>query len=145
MRLDPRFRNAVYSTFFLLFVTGAAWVAADQLKDAPTAGEIWQLTAAYLLMTHGGGAMATLILLGVLIPVHIQRGWRGRRNRVAGAAMLACNALLVVTAFGLYYAGSEALRPWLSRIHIIIGFSLPVLWAVHVVAGRRALPGDRRT
>jgi hypothetical protein len=145
VRLDPRFRNAVYLTFFLLFVTGAAWVAADQLKDAPTAGEIWQLTAAYLLMTHGGGAMATLILLGVLIPVHIQRGWRGRRNRVAGAAMLACNALLVVTAFGLYYAGSEALRPWLSRIHIIIGFSLPVLWAVHVVAGRRALPGDRRT
>jgi hypothetical protein len=136
LRLDPVLRYAAYAAFSVLFVTGAAWLFTDQLKDAPS-GEAWQLAGSYLLMIHGGGAMLTLLLLGALFPLHVQRGWRGRCNRLAGSAMLTCNAILILTAFGLYYAGAELLRPWLSSLHTVVGLGLPLIWAFHVVVGRR--------
>ena len=38
--------------------------------------------------------------------------------------MVAFNAVLIVTAFGLYYLGSETVRPWMSWIHIAAGISV---------------------
>jgi hypothetical protein len=108
------------------------------MKDAPSTGEAWQFAGAYLLMIHGGVAMVTLMLLGALVPLHMQRGWRSRRNRLTGAAMLTCNAVLILTSFGLYYAGSELLRPWLSNIHIGFGVCLPFLFFLHVIVGRHS-------
>ena len=137
MRLEPSFRYALYAAFAVLFVTGAGWLLADQLKEAAN-GEGWQIAAAYLLMIHGGAAMATLLLLGALFPLHIRRGWRARRNRIAGTAMVTCNAALILTAFGLYYFGSETLRPWASGVHIGVGIILPVLLLVHILVGRRS-------
>jgi hypothetical protein len=138
LRLDPRFRVALYAAFFVLFVTGAGWLLTDQMKDLPNTGEAWQFAGAYLLMIHGGVAMITLMLLGALAPLHMQRGWRAGRNRLAGAAMLTCNAVLILTSFGLYYAGSELLRPWMSNIHTGFGLCLPFLFFVHVAVGRRS-------
>jgi hypothetical protein len=137
LRLDRRFRCALYAAFAVLFGTGSGWLLADRMKDASSTGEAWQMTVAYLLTIHGGVAMATLIMLGALIPLHMQRNWRGWRNRVTGTAMLTCNAVLIVTSFGLYYAGSEVLRPCISNIHTGFGLSLPVLFLVHVITGRR--------
>jgi len=94
---------------------------------------------AYLLMVHGGAAMVTLLLLGALIPVHLLRAWRSRRNRVSGLIMATLNAALIVTAFGLYYLGSETLRPWMSLTHIAAGFSLSLLFPIHIFLGRREL------
>jgi len=88
-------------------------------------------------MLHGGVAMATLMLLGALFPLHMQRSWRSGRNRLTAAAMVAFNAALVVTSFGLYYAGSETIRPWMSDMHTGLGLLLPVLVLVHVTVGRR--------
>jgi hypothetical protein len=139
LRLDPRFRFVLYGAFAVLLVTGAAWLAADQLKDSPS-GELWQQTAAYLLMLHGGAAMVALMFLGALFPVHIRLGWRSGRNRLTGPAMVAFNALLIATAFGLYYFGAETLRPWMSTIHIGVGFALPALFIAHVLLGRRSSP-----
>jgi hypothetical protein len=138
LRLDPRFRFALYAAFSVLFATGAGWLLTDQLKDLSHTGEAWQTAAANLLMLHGGAAMVTLMLLGALVPLHMQRAWRRRRNRMTGPAMLSCNAVLIATAFGLYYAGSEVLRPWMSNIHIGLGLGLPVLFVVHVLVGRRS-------
>jgi hypothetical protein len=81
--------------------------------------------------------MIALMLLGALIPVHLKRSWRAGRNRITGAAMAATNAILVVTAFGLYYAGSDDLRMWVADIHIAVGLSLPALIVSHIVLGRR--------
>lgn len=120
----------------VLFLTGAGWLVADWQKNI-AGDEIWQQAAASLLMVHGGAAMVTLVLLGVLIPVHLLRAWPGGNNRISGSVMVALNTVLVVTAFGLYYLGSETVRPWMSWIHIIIGFSLPVLLALHIFLGRR--------
>jgi heme A synthase len=137
LRLDPRFRFALYGAFAVLFVTGAAWLPADRLKDSPN-GELWQQIAANLLMVHGGAAMVALLFLGALYPVHIRLGWRSGRNRLTGPAMVTFNVLLVATAFGLYYLGAETLRPWMSAIHIAVGFALPALFIAHVVLGRRS-------
>jgi hypothetical protein len=138
LRLKPSFRFAIYAAFGVLFLTGAGWLVADWQKDIST-DEIWQQSVAYLLMVHGGAAMVTLLLLGALIPVHVMRAWRSRKNRASGSVMVTFNAVLIVTAFGLYYLGSETLRPWMSWIHIGAGFSLSLLFPLHVFLGRREL------
>jgi hypothetical protein len=135
LQLDRRFRWCLYAAVAILFVTGAAWLAADQLKETPS-GEFWQAATANLLMIHGGVAMITLLLLGGLFSIHIARAWRGRLNRVSGSVMIFCNAILVVTAFGLYYLGSETLRPLISDLHIMVGLALPFLLALHIWLGR---------
>jgi hypothetical protein len=138
LRLKPSFRFAIYAAFGVLFLTGAGWLVADWQKDIST-DEIWQQSVAYLLMVHGGAAMVTLLLLGALIPVHVMRAWRSRKNRISGSAMVTFNAVLIVTAFGLYYLGSETLRPWMSWIHIGAGFSLSLLLPLHIFWGRQEL------
>jgi hypothetical protein len=138
LRLRPSFRYAIYAAFAVLFLTGAGWLVADWQKDI-SSDEFWQQSIAYLLMVHGGVAMVTLLLLGALIPVHMMRAWRSRRNRVSGSAMATFNAILIVTAFGLYYLGSETLRPWMSWIHIAAGLLLALWLPVHIFLGRRAM------
>jgi hypothetical protein len=88
--------------------------------------------------------MLFLLLLGALVALHIRIGWRLENNRLSGSVMLAVNAVLVVTAFGLYYAGSETLRLWISDIHVAAGLALPTLLALHAVLGRRAVRAARR-
>jgi|SRR6516165_6147264 hypothetical protein len=36
----------------------------------------------------------------------------------------------------LYYLGSEAVRPWLSLVHVTVGLAVPALLAAHVLVGR---------
>lgn len=137
LRLDPYFRRALYGLLAALFGTGAAWLWADAMKDSPS-GEMWQSLAANLLMLHGGGAMLILMMFGALFPLHIRYGWRAKKNLVSGCIIAILNSLLVVTAFGLYYSGSESLRPWMSDLHIGVGLSLPVVIFAHVLLGRRS-------
>ena len=137
MPLEPRFRASLYVILAVLFATGAAWLVADQSKDTAN-GELWQQIAANLLMVHGGTAMLALLCLGALGPVHIRRSWRSNKNRVTGTVMVTLNSILILTAFGLYYAGSDSLRPWISNIHLAVGFGLPVLLLTHVLIGKRS-------
>jgi predicted small integral membrane protein len=143
LRLSPGFRIGLYAAFAALCVSGAGWLLADWLKNG-AGDDVWQESAAYLLMLHGGSAMAILMLLGALAPLHVQRAWRSRRNRATGIAMVTFNVMLIVTAFGLYYLGSETLRSWASDLHIGIGIGLPALLVGHVVAGRRRSRPDGR-
>ena len=137
MRLDPSFRRALYAAVAVLTTTGAGWLFADWQKD-PAGPEALQTVAANLLMVHGGTAMIMLMLLGALVPLHVRKSWRSGRNRLTGPTMIAINAALIVTGFGLYYAGSELLRTWVSDIHIAVGFALPALLVLHIWVGRSA-------
>lgn len=139
MRLEPRFRGSLYAAFAFLAITGAVWLLADWRKD-PLEPDLWQEIAPLMLMLHGGAAMAALMLLGALVPLHVRRAWRSGRNRLTGPMMVAVNAVLIATAFGLYYAGSDTLRPWVSDLHIVVGVALPVALLGHVWLGR----GGRR-
>jgi hypothetical protein len=122
--------------FAVLFLTAAVWLVADWQKDV-AGDEIWQQVAANMLMIHGGTAMLALLLLGALVPVHLSRAWRSRKNRVSGSMMAAFNAVLIATAFGLYYLGSEAVRPWMSWVHLCSGFFLSLMFPIHIWLGRR--------
>jgi hypothetical protein len=136
LRLEPSLRFWTYAVFATLAATGMIWLIADFMKDPD--GEMWQTIAADMLMLHGLTAMAALILIGVMIPQHIQRSWRVGKNRVSGAVMIGTNAALIATAWGLYYAGSDLLRTFVADIHIAVGLALPVLVMVHIVMGRRS-------
>ncbi|WP_084808535.1 hypothetical protein [Bradyrhizobium sp. NAS80.1] len=136
MRLRTSFRYSLYAAFAALILTGAAWLVADWQKDL-AGDEIWQQIAANALMIHGGVAMLALLLLGALIPMHLLRSWRSGRNLVSGSIMGSFNAVLIATAFGLYYLGSEAVRPWMSWIHLGVGFSLALMLPLHIWLGRR--------
>jgi hypothetical protein len=144
MRIKTAFRFALYAAFGVLFATGMIWLVADRFKDG-SSSDLWQQTSAYALMLHGGTTMVTLMLLGALIPSHIQRAWRAKKNRVTGIASVAVYGFLIVTAFGLYYLGSEALRPWLSFLHVTIGFAVPAVIAAHIMVGRGAFYGSAAT
>jgi hypothetical protein len=142
LRLEPSFRFWTYAVFATLTATGAVWLIADLLKDPE--GELWQTIAADMLMLHGMTAMIALILIGAMIPLHIQRSWRAGKNRTTGAVMIGTNAVLIATAWGLYYAGSDLLRTFVADVHIAVGLALPALVIVHVVLGRRSRMTRRR-
>jgi hypothetical protein len=140
LQLNSPFRWTLYGCFGLMVATGAAWFFADWQKSA-SGEDVWQWMAAWLMMVHGGGAMATLLLLGALLPVHAIRAWRSRRNRRSGAFMLTRNGVRVATSFGLYSTALDVIRSWMSDIHIAAGFCLPVLFVLHVMLGRRTRSG----
>jgi hypothetical protein len=96
-----------------------------------------------MLMVHGLAAMIVLILLGAMIPLHIQRWWRSGKNQISGAVMVGANGVLVVTAWGLYYAGSDLLRTVVADVHIAAGLALPALVIAHVALGRRSTRARR--
>jgi cytochrome c biogenesis protein CcdA len=137
LRLKTSFRLSIYLAFAVLFLTGAVWLVADWQKDV-AGDDIWQQVAANMLMIHGGAAMLALLLLGALIPVHLLRAWKSGKNRVTGLVMAAFNVVLIATAFGLYYLGSEVVRPWMSWVHLGAGFFLSLMFPVHIWLGRRA-------
>ncbi len=120
MRLKSAFRVALYGIFALLFVSGVVWLLADKMKyDAEADTEMWQQAASFLLTLHGGAAMVTLMLLGALGPMHVQRAWRAKTNRTTGIASITLYGLLIATAFGLYYLGSEAVRDGATAVAVV--------------------------
>ena len=76
MRLEHRFRAFLYAVVAVLFGTGTAWFVIDRLRGAPSSGQAWEETSAYLLMLHGGAAMVFLLLLGALVALHVGVTWR---------------------------------------------------------------------
>jgi hypothetical protein len=136
-------RGSLYAALVVLLATGVAWLVLEPLHD-PFQPDGGGAAAAWLLAVHGGAAMAFLLLLGALIPLHIQGNWSRDRNRWTGVVMLAVNAALIVTAYALYYSGSDWLRGWASDLHIAAGFFLPLWVGVHVWLGRRARLATQR-
>jgi len=136
LRLEPGLRFWNYAIFAMLLATGVIWLIADQLKTSGDE-ELWQTIAANMLMLHGMASMIALILLGAVTALHVRHSWRAGKNRSSGAVMVGANAVLVITACGLYYAGSDLLRAFVADVHIAVGIALPVLVATHVVLGRR--------
>jgi hypothetical protein len=135
LRLSPRHRRWFYATSLLLFASGAAWLALSWVRggaDAPP--HPWQ---PWLLKLHGAAAMLILLVLGTLIPLHIRRGWKAGVNRLTGALMVGGAALLVLTGYGLYYAGSDRLREFTANVHDILGLAAPLLLLWHILRGRK--------
>ncbi|MEP6669752.1 MAG: hypothetical protein ABJF10_11400 [Chthoniobacter sp.] len=130
-RLSRPLKAVVYLAFGVLLLTGAALMFPELLPDNPR----WEKIPALSRKVHGGAAMIALLVLGALT-AHVKRGWKAAKNRLSGSLLLALNAFLVATGYGLYYAADEDFRAWLIRWHGWIGLGTLVLLPAHVIAGR---------
>lgn len=132
--LPTRHERLIYLAVTFLALSGLVWLGARYgLRSDP---EFPHPLEAWALKLHGAATMLGLLALGSVLPQHVRFAWRVRRNRASGAAILAQTAILIVTAYGLYYAADENLRAWLSLGHWGFGLVLPagIIW--HVVAGK---------
>jgi cbb3-type cytochrome oxidase subunit 3 len=129
----------LYAVLALVFLSGVAWAYWNYLVTSP--GDFEMAAKAWAMKVHGAAAMAVLVLIGMLLNAHVRFAWRARRNRANGSVFLSAFAVLIVTGYGLYYAGGERLRAWTSWIHLAIGLVLPILLLIHIFLGRRTRPG----
>lgn len=82
--------------------------------------------------------MASLIILGSVLPKHVKHAWVLKKNRKSGAVFMGLMGFMILTGYGLYYMGDESVRTWISRWHGWIGLSFPVILTVHVVMGKKS-------
>ncbi len=129
LRLSPLTEFLVYLVFGLLLVTGVVWMWAQSSLDEGS------LVSSLMLKLHGAAAMVALILLGALIN-HMRKGWKARKNRSSGLTLVLVILFLVITGYGLYYAGDEQLRSLISQWHAWIGLGLFLLLPAHALIGR---------
>ncbi len=138
IQLSSRHKRWFYSVSLTLFLSGAAWVLFGWLAERNEArAELFRSLKPWMLKLHGAAAMAFLLALGILIPTHLKRAWRARRNRASGGGFVSVMALFVATGYGLYYFGDDRWRSTASWIHLILGFAAPALLGLHIWQGRR--------
>lgn len=131
VRMHHWHRRLTYLGLLIVAVTGIAWtVSHDALEAGPNAFERW------MLMVHGGASFAAMMIFGSVLPQHVRIAWRLRRNRLIGALVLTALAVLVLTAYALYY-GNEELRPFVKWSHVGIGVLAALLMPLHIWRGRR--------
>ena len=130
--LGARRRWAVYITAAGLWASGALWLVAHyflirqgEYGPETSPAEPWSLDV------HGGFAMASLWIAGLLWGVHVLRGWRSRRRRWSGGLLLCILLVLAVTGYLLYYLGDEGLRAIASLVHWVVGLLLLPLFLWH--------------
>jgi MFS family permease len=142
VRLKRAHRVLLYAVLALLFASGVGWVLVNYFFHAPEGpGAVAKSLA---MKVHGAAAMAILMLIGMLLTSHVQFAWRARRNRLNGSIFLGVFAVLTLTGYALYYAGSETLRSWASWIHLAMGLALPVFLLVHILLGKTTRTTARR-
>lgn len=129
LRLSPLTEFLVYLVFGLLLVTGVVWMWAQSSLDEGSR------VSSLMLKLHGAAAMVALILLGALIN-HMRKGWKARKNRSSGLTLMLVILFLVITGYGLYYAGDEQLRSLISQWHAWIGLGIFLLLPAHALIGR---------
>lgn len=123
-RLHPAHRALLYAVLGVLFASGAI-------------GEM-ESVRALLMKVHGAAAMATLILVGVLLAKHVPGGWTARANRASGVVLLAALTWLSATGYVLYYAGGERWREIAAQTHLWIGIGVAAIFAVHLIRPRQS-------
>ena len=135
IRLKPFHRRLLYGVLALLFFSGAAWAYWNDLVSS--SGDFEMNAKAWAMKIRGAAAMAILVLVGMLLTSHVRFA---RRNRSNGSLFLGTFCILTVTGYGLYYAGSESLRAWVSWIHLAVGLAVPLLLILHIWLGKRTRP-----
>jgi hypothetical protein len=135
----PRWQEwTAYTCAAALIATGLAWLAFDWwVRVEGEFGLEHHPAQSWLLIAHGIGAYAFLIVAGAMIPVHIVMGWRTRRNLWSGLTLVGLCTLLALTALGLYYIAADNARSWTSLIHWIMGLAVVPVLLVHAIRGRR--------
>lgn len=80
---------------------------------------------------HGWLAFVCLMALGMMVPLHIRSGWMTGARRGSALTMTFTAMGLIVTGWGLYYAGGDALRQGLIFTHSGLGLLFLPLFFLH--------------
>lgn len=137
----PRWqRHTVWWACSLLWFSGLVWLAlywllpevgADGLP-ADQSAKLWAMRL------HAACALATVFVVGSLLPVHMRTAWRVHRNRLSGLANLLVFGVLLLSGYALWYVSEGTLRQGSAWLHWGLGMgALPLLWWHHRL-GRRA-------
>jgi len=130
-------KRMIYLTISLLWFSGALWfywqISGQSANDFGSGTHPGQ---AMIMRIHGAIAMAFLVLIGTLLPLHMRPGWRQGDHRVSGGSVFGTCLLLILTGWGLYYIGDETLRHSISLAHTYVGLALPLVITAHVMLAR---------
>lgn len=140
--LPPWQRRSVYTSVGVLSATGMGWLAVHffgpATQELATGGWSWPQVNHGLMQIHAVAALWLCILVGSLLPVHVNGAWQRRLHRGSGGANLVAFSLLTLTGYALWYAPEGGLRDWSSWMHWGFGVAAPLgLW-LHIALGRRA-------
>jgi len=139
-RLSRRHRVVLYGLFALLFASGFAWWLADEAVEEAGRSVAWaDALKPWALRVHGAVAMAFLVALGTVLPLHVQKAWPSGINRWTGLLLGGWFTLHAVTGYGLLYLPSNAVRDWTGQIHVTLGLLAPLVFAGHLLWGKRAM------
>ena len=140
MRLSRWHERWLYAIGAWVFLSGIGWLADHYLfAGSADFGDGHAASEPLWLRLHGAAAMAGLVVFGSLLPGHIARAWRLRRNYRSGVLMLSLMLLLVLTGYGLYYFGDEESRPWISMVHWLAGIVAGASLVLHVRLGKHSM------
>ncbi len=135
MKIPKTHRLVLYLGLSALFASGLVWWLLGFAITPETASDsILFIFRSLNLKIHGASAMISLIILGALIPNHIVKSWKTRRNKPSGAILVSVLVLLVLTGYFLYYG--DEIRNISSMIHITLGLLLPFFLIGHILKSR---------
>ena len=83
------------------------------------------------LKVHGAFAFAAIWIFGILWGTHVTKAWPGMRRRWSGGILVGTFLWLVLSAYLLYYVGSESARSVVSILHWGIGLASPICFGFH--------------
>lgn len=131
----------VYGSFGLLTASGLLWLGlhgASWLAAAQDGEGLPSPAKAWALRIHAASALAALVALGSLLPLHVRSAWHQRKNRFSGALNLAMVASLTLSGYALWYASEGGLKQWSAWLHWGVGLLMPVVLIAHVLLGRQS-------
>jgi hypothetical protein len=137
LQLSRRHRATLFAVSAVLLITGALWARLHQLDENAPASEGLRRVNRWLMEMHGLTAVGFVLLLGTLLPGHVRRAWRARKNRGNGAFFLTAVASLTISGYALYYLGDENWRRAASWFHLWLGVAAPLLLFWHIRSGRQ--------
>jgi heme A synthase len=136
------FRNSLYSSLGLLWLTGCGWLVLHYFfqtqTDFGTAPHPLQLS---LLLVHGVLALAAVFFFGWIAGSHIGEHWPRKVNRATGITLVTLIVVLALTGVGSYYLTSESLRSGTALIHQVAGVFAIAPALIHWFLNRKARTG----
>jgi hypothetical protein len=133
-RLRPWQHRLLLGSAWALLATGGFWLALHYGRGADTLPHPLEAT---LMRLHGAASFAALFVLGGLAFAHVPAGWHAAHRplrapqRGTGLGLCSLAIGLVVTAWMLYYAAPEAIRPALGWTHATLGMAMGGVLAGH--------------
>ena len=127
------YKYFTYLSLTLSWMTGVAFFVLNRwFRVEGEFGEeihAWQFP---ILKVHGAAAFVMIGFFGYMLSGHITKFWKKRKQQVAGLVLLNMHAVMILTAYILYYTGLEVLRVSSSYVHTVVGVLYPIVLWLHI-------------